>query len=132
MRVSTHTSINRAFPACSGVCSARQVPTGRSGCDQITVRIAVYTASLRRSALLHLTLRSTAETKLFSPPQNHLKHRVQLLTLTALPLMNRLMVEKMPVSRFCILASSGDNACSTSECFLLVLAVRADGVALRC
>lgn len=63
MRVSTHTSIDRAFPAGSGVCSAGQVPTGRSGCDQITVRIAVYTASLSRSALLHLTLRNTAETK---------------------------------------------------------------------
>lgn len=45
--------------------------------------------------------------------------------------MNRLMVEKMPVSRFCILPSSEGKVCSTSESFLLVLAVRADGVALR-
>ncbi len=75
VRVSTHTSIDRAFPAGSGVCSAGQVPTGRSGCDQITVRIAVYTASLSRSALLHLTLRNTAEANPLLPPQNHFKHK---------------------------------------------------------
>lgn len=132
VRVSRLTSIDGAFPAGSGVCSAGQVPTGRSGCDQITVRIAVYTASLSRSALLHLTLRNTAETKPLFYSTKSSQTQVEIPTLTALPLMNRLMVEKMPVSRFCILASSADRVCSTSECFLLVLAVRADGVALRC
>lgn len=44
--------------------------------------------------------------------------------------MNLLMVEKMPVSLFCMVAPPEDLVCSTSECFLLALVVRAGGVVL--
>lgn len=46
--------------------------------------------------------------------------------------MNLLMVEKMPVSLFCMAAPPEDLVRSTSECFLLALVVRAGGVTLGC